>query len=242
MKGGWLVQTALNKVIISFGVAGVLVSLTSLQQQGTVIQIDIKSLLNGRAVTIMKEGKLIPWNKGVDRENGYLTASASVFNKETGLRALPDNALINANTRHPEIMLHYSNDNTKDNQVFCIADSGEFSIPVPKKHYKSLYLSMTSAYGPSLLQIEMIYENGSESKIVTLPDWYNDLPPENAEICYVVHNLGKWAQKNGLTEKDHHNIDAVILYPDVKSVLKSIKVIKGKAGYLLFWAATGVME
>jgi len=242
MNTGWLILTRFKILFIPLATFGLFISFVPSQQKEKVIQIDIKSMLNGRAVTVINKGKLISWNKGVDRDNGYLTAAAAIFNKETGLHALPDNALIIENASHPEVLLHYSNDNMKDNQVLCVADSGGFAIPVPQKHYQTLFLSMTSAYGSSSLQVEMAYENGTETKKITLPDWYNDIAEDDKDVCYIVHNLGKWDQKNGLTEKDHHNIDAVILHPDVKSVLKSVKIVKGKAGYLLFWAATGVAE
>jgi hypothetical protein len=43
-----------------------------------------------------------------------------------------------------------------------------------------------------------------------------------------------------MTESDHHNIDVLNIHPDPKRVLKKVTVSKGKAGYMVFWAATGV--
>src|SRR5438045_2470738 len=78
------------------------------------IQIDISSILNARPVTTLTNGKLITWTKGIDgggAGDGYLTASAALFNGDSAVHALPDKSVFAATAYHPEIVLHYNNNN-----------------------------------------------------------------------------------------------------------------------------------
>src|SRR6266478_1032815 len=57
-----------------------------------VIQIDVRPILTGRAVTTFTDSKLVPWTKGVDgrgRADGYLTMEAAIANGDTNANALP---------------------------------------------------------------------------------------------------------------------------------------------------------
>lgn len=207
-----------------------------------IIQVDVDSLLNGRCVTTFTNGKLVTWSKGIDKENGYLTMAAAVFNGDKDPHALPDNPLFTADKHHPEILLHYSNEDGIKNQIRCLQDTGEFLIKVPAHNYSDLYLTLTSSYGPSSLQYELFYKDGDESKNYILPDWFKDIPDNDPDLSYVAHNMGKWGSLNNLKEKDHHNIDALNIHPDAKRILTAIKLKKSVGGYLIFWAATGVIK
>ena len=207
-----------------------------------VIQIDVSAILNARSVTTFNKGKLVTWTTGIDKENGYLTMAAAAFTGDKNPRALPDNPLFPANSSHPEILLHYSNKAGTQNQTRCLPDSGEFICKVPHYKYADLYLSLTSSYGASSLQIELTYKDGVELKNFVLPDWFKDIPENDPDFSYVAHNMGKWGKKNNLNEKDHHNIDALNIHPDPNRMLSSIKLRKLPGAYLVFWAATGVVK
>jgi len=45
-----------------------------------------------------------------------------------------------------------------------------------------------------------------------------------------------------MTESDHHNIDLLNIHPNSGRTLTHIQVEKSEAGYLVFWAATGVAD
>jgi hypothetical protein len=219
-------------------------AVTRAQQAGKTIQIIINKLLNARPVTTITNGKLQSWAIGIDgggKGDGYLTMAAALLNGDKAPHALPDDPLIAANAAHPAILLHYKNGD-KSNQTRNIAGADSFSFEVPHKKYSGLYLSLTSSEGPSQLQVRLIYTNGSEIKDFTLPDYYNDIPEGDANLSYALHDLAKWGPENKMTESDHHNIDVLNVRPDPKRVLKKITLSKGKAGYLVFWAATGVSE
>ncbi|MEP7323912.1 MAG: hypothetical protein ABI761_18435 [Saprospiraceae bacterium] len=233
----------LNKYLIAvIVVATWFISSSYSDKTEKVIQIDVSDVLNTRSVTTLTKGKLITWATGIDKENGYLTMAASKFMGDSDPHALPDNSLYPATKSHPEIRLHYSNDDGLGNQTRCLTDSSEFSFKIPKARYADLYLSLTSSYGASSIQIELKYQDGVDMKNFVLPDWFKDIPEDDPDFSYVAHNMGKWGKKNNLNEKDHHNIDALNVHPDPKRILTGIKLKKSQSGYLVFWAATGVKQ
>jgi len=219
-------------------------SVSSQNANKNIIQIDLKKILNARPVSVFAGNKLITWTKGIDGNglaDGYLTRAAALFNGDVDPHALPDNAQIPANEEHPQINLHYSNNKPDQNQAFSFnsADSVEFDVPA--KEYQKIFLALTSAEGPSEIQVTLIYSIGKEVKSFTVPDYYNDIPKTDPNYCYLLHDLAKWGNKNNMTEKDHHNIDLLKIIPDGNRKLKQIKISKAKPGYLVFWTAVGVI-
>jgi len=216
-----------------------------LTQKDKVIQLNISKLLNARPVTTLTNKHLVTWTKGIDgggSGDGYLTQSAAEFNGDNAPHALPDNPLIPANGSHPEILLHYKNSDSVNNQTFNIAGESSFEFAVTQARYKDLYLALTSSEGPSTLKITFTYSNGTEAKDLVVPDYYADLPPNDQNLCYLLHDLAKWGNKNNMTEKDHHNIDLLDIHPNSSKILKRISISKIKPGYLVLWAATGIVN
>jgi hypothetical protein len=211
-------------------------------QTNKVIQVDISDLLNIRPVTTLTNGKLIPWTKGVDRENGYLTTAAALANGETNPKAIADDPLIPANAHHPDILLHYNNNDGSKNQAMLLSDTNSVMIKMPWDRYNDFYICLTSAYGKSNLECHLIYMDGAvgEVKTIAVPDWANDVPDNDPNFSYVVHDLAKWTNKHFRTEDNHHNIHALNLHPDSKRVLIDVRVKNLSKTYVLFWAATGV--
>lgn len=204
----------------------------------------MNKLLNARPVTTVTNGNLQSWTVGIDaggKGDGYLTMAAALLNGDKAPHALPDDPLIAGNSSHPAILLHYKNGD-KGNQTRNVAGADSFSFEVPHKMYSGLYLSLTSSEGPSQLHIKLTYTDGSGSKDFTLPDYYNDIAKSDTNLSYAVHDLAKWGPENKMTESDHHNIDVLNIQPDPKRFLKKVTVSKGNAGYLVFWAATGVVK
>ncbi|HEY9534677.1 MAG TPA: hypothetical protein VIQ77_09080 [Mucilaginibacter sp.] len=201
-------------------------------------QMDVVDLLNVRPVTTLTGGKLVHWTKGVDRENGYLTASAAKFNGEADSKALPDNPMIPADNHHPEILLNYKNDDATGYQARLL-DTDTFTFQTFTGKYGDLYICLTSAYGKSELQCTLLYNDLTEQRNVTVPDWANDVPDNDPDFCYVVHDLPKWSNTGKQTEPNHHNIHALNLHPNPTHVLKSVSIKNLSKTYLLFWAATG---
>ena len=217
-----------------------------IRQKNHVVQVDVSSLLNGRPVTTLTNGKLISWTKGIDGSgngDGFLTRLAAEFNGDINAHALPDNPVYPANEQHPEIMLHYSNTDSIHDQTANMAGTGEFLIKIPKDRYSAIYLGLTSAEGPSELQFNLVYTNGTATKNYLLPDYYNSPSEKTPNLSCVVSDLAKWAKMNKMpaNEKSHHNIHLLKLDVDPARKLTAIKLIKKiKESYLLLWSATGV--
>lgn len=235
-------KSTLKYLFVALIMSSLIVSSAYKYQTGTVIQIKVDDLLNVRPVTTLTNGKLVVWDRGVDRENGYLTMAAALFNKETNPKAIPDDPLIPADQHHPAILLHYANKEGVKNQAKLLSDTNSFTIKVPKHNYRDLYLCLTSAYGTSKIEYDLIYSDGAEVKYITVPDWANDVSANDPDFSYVVHDRAKWSNKSTLTETERHNIHALNVHSDVKRVLTAVKVKNLSKTYMLFWAATGVVK
>lgn len=208
-----------------------------------VIQVNVSALLNARAVTTLTDGKLVTWTMGIDgggHGSGYLTMAAALHVGNKNPKALPDNSLFPASGLRPEMLLHYSNDDGVKNQTRAV-ENGEFTIPVPERKYRVMFLAWTGAGGVTNLKFELNYAQGApEARKISLPDYYFDVPANDPNFSYVVRDLAKWGPQNQMTETSHHNIHAVNVAPDPTRELTSIKVIKSGKTYLVFWGATGV--
>lgn len=220
-------------------------SLSISKKQNKVVQFDITNQLNARPVTTLTDDKLCTWQKGIDGNglgDGYLTQSAALFKGDKEPHALPDDPIIPANGSHPEIKLYYSNTDSLTSQACTISSDGGVGFDVPRDKYNLVCLAVTSSEGPSALTVQFNYVTGDETKEVVVPDYYNDIPATDATMCYLVHDLAKWGNKNNMTEKNHHNIDLLKLHPNPARKLQSINISKTKPGYLLLWAAVGVKQ
>ena len=213
-------------------------------QADEAVQINVSSLLTGRAVTTLTEGKLVPWTKGVDgggRGNGYMTVEAAEANGDKDAKALPGDGLFKATATYPDVQLNFTNKNGKGFQIRSVEGEGEFAFPVPSKHYKKMLLFMTSAEGPAQLHFKLTYADGSaEERDIKLPDYYFDAPAGDPNVFSLVTDLPKWNVVNKMTEKNHHYLHGVDVHPDATKELTSVQVSKTAPGYLVFWGATGV--
>jgi hypothetical protein len=219
--------------------------LTSLSAHASdVIQIDVRPILTGRAVTTLTDGKLVPWTKGIDgrgRADGYLTLEAAVANGDTNVNALPGDGAFKADSAHPFVQLNFSNADGKSPQTRGVEGAGEFTFPVPTNQYKSMLVFMTSSEGPSHLHFELTYADGTlDQRDILLPDYYNDAPVGDRSLFSLAKDLPKWDATGRMREKNHHYIHGVDLHPDAAKKLVSVHVAKTASGYLVFWGATGV--
>src|SRR5258708_7395048 len=117
----------------TFGVL-LLSILTSLPLHASdVIQVDVRPILTGRAVTTLTDGKLVPWTKGVDgrgRADGYLTLEAAVANGDTNANALPGDGAFKADSAHPFVQLNFSNADGQSPKPGGVEGEGESTFPV----------------------------------------------------------------------------------------------------------------
>jgi hypothetical protein len=211
---------------------------------GATIQLDIAALLDARPVTTLTGGKLVTWNGGIDgggRGDGYLTMAAALSNGDKEPHALPDAATFPATARHPEIILHYANDDGEGKQAHAVSGAGEFALPIPAHRYGGLFLALTSSEGESRLHCTLAYADGTAVSDVICPDYYKDIPADDPDLSYIVSDLAKWNRTNAMAEKNHHNIDCLNLHPDAGRTLLRVTVAKAAGGYLVLWGAAGVV-
>ena len=209
-----------------------------------VVQIAVDGVLDGRPVTTLSNGSLVPWTVGIDKDDGYITTAAAQFLKQTGT-ALPNDATFAADATHPEMILHFSNlAGTTTPQARGVAGIAEFEIEVPVAHYSQLFLAVTSSYGDSPLEITFVYSDQTSSAFqFTLPDWGTGgaLPTKPPIFFNLIAGLHKWNRDNASVDTPTHTITCVKLSPESSKDLTRVRVHKdGVAPYLVFWGATGV--
>jgi len=218
--------------------------LTFSLQASEVIQIDVRPVLTGRAVTTYTDGKLVHWTEGVDgggHADGYMTREASAANGDTNTLALPGNGTFEATAAHPLVRLNFSNQDGTGFQSRGVQGAGSFAFSVPSHRYQSMLLFMTSAEGPSQLHFKLSYADGAaEENDVLLPDYYYDVPAGDTNVFSLAKNLPKWDATGRMKERDHHYLHGVNLHPNVGKELVSVQITKTAPDYLVFWGATGV--
>jgi MYXO-CTERM domain-containing protein len=210
------------------------------------IQIPVDALLTARSVTTLTGGALVAWTVGVDEGgtgDGFLTAAASKFHKDPpAVKALPDDGRFPADNRHPEVVLHFSNDaDPASQQTRPVKGAGEFSFPTPAAQYEKLFLIFTSGEGASALTFTLTYADGTTDVVnQSLPDYYIPIPLTDPVFFNLALDLAKWRQQSTVADAAHHFVDGVEIHPAASKVLTGVKVAKTAAGFLVFWGATGI--
>ncbi|HVR61321.1 MAG TPA: hypothetical protein VMU50_05445 [Polyangia bacterium] len=227
-------------------VAALIAGASSLAGAAETIQIPVDALLTARSVTTLTNGALVSWTVGVDEGgtgDGFLTAAASKFHKDPAtVKALPDDGTFPADNRHPEIVLHFSNDaDPASQQTRPVKGVGEFSFPTPAAQYEKLFLIFTSGEGASALTFTLTYADGTTDVVnQLLPDYYIPIPATDPVFFNLALDLAKWRQTNAVADGAHHFIDGVEIHPAASKVLTGVKVAKTAAAFLVFWGATGI--
>ena len=208
-----------------------------------VVQISVDTVLNGRPVSTLTAGAIVPWTVGIDKEDGYITNAAAKFLKQTD-KALPDDATFAEDATHPEMVLHFSNSESATSpQARGVSGVSQFEFDVPHATYSELFLALSSSYGDSALSITFEYADASTSaQQFTLPDWGTGAAlPTNPPIFFnLISGLHKWTRSNESVDTPSHTITGVKLSPEPSKELNRIRIDKTAATpYLVFWGATG---
>ena len=226
-------------IVVSIGASGT-------ARAAETIQIPVDALLTARSVTTLTGGALVSWTVGVDEGgtgDGFLTSAASKFHKDPPtVKALPDDGRFPADNRHPEVVLHFSNDaDPASQQTRPVKGAGEFSFPTPAAQYEKLFLIFTSGEGASALTFTLTYADGTTDVVnQLLPDYYIPIPATDPVFFNLALDLAKWRMQNTVADGAHHYIDGVEIHPAATKVLTAVKVAKTAAAFLVFWGATGI--
>jgi hypothetical protein len=233
---------------VSFAIAVAVMTGAGVARADQVVQVPLGQLLNGRTVTTLTQGTVVPWTVGVygSKMDGFETAAASKFHKDPAtLQTLPDDGTFPAGANHPLVVLNFSNDaDPKSQQTTLIPrmQPGMFMFPVPAATYSKMYLFLTSAYGASPLTITLGYGATTQTVNVTVPDFFPGVPvgTETPTLFNLATNLPNWRQDGSVYEMGGHTITGVELGPMAGQVLQTIKVARMTGGWLTLWGATGV--
>ena len=208
-----------------------------------VINIDVSSVLNNRAVTTYSNGIFFPWTNGTDNAgNGYITMTAALAANLKNPKALTDDGIFQSTEKHPEVKLNYNNtDNTSKQTWFIGTTPGFFEFQVPQTYYFNMMLFFTSGAAADIV-ITLNYTNSSVTKTVKVPKYDDntfETNPTYTNWFYLAKDIGKWTQANVQKAVGNHFICGIELLPDANKILTSIKVSKPN-NWLNFWGATGI--
>ena len=208
------------------------------------VQIPIDALLNGRSVSTLTQGAVVPWVDGVDQNDGLMTTAAEMSLHQSGT-ALPDDGVFPADNGYPEVALHFSNAApATDKQIFYLHGTGTFDFAVPPGNYTRLFLFLLSSFGDSPLTVTMTYADATTTaQSFTLPDWGTGAPlPKDPPIFFnLISGMHKWDKQDDSVDTPSHTITGVELAPAADKTMTKVHVDKPNAGqYLIFWGATGV--
>ncbi len=210
----------------------------------TVVQVPLPGLLMGRSVSTLMGDQIVPWTlptDGGNLQNAYVTAAVAMKQGKPTANALPNDGRFAANARHPEVVLHFSNDaESTAPQTMLVALSTTFSFAVPAATYSKLFLFFNGAAGGAGIMVTLKYSDGMETKGATVPDYYADIPANDPVLFNLATDLAKYDKNSQVTEANHHNITGVELSPQAGKMLTEVQVARDDKGNLVFWGATGI--
>jgi hypothetical protein len=242
--------------------AATLFSLATLARSAaadTVVQVPVDSLIDGRTVSTLSGTTIVPWSaaQGVDGDgynDGFVTTAVEAVlqtqNKTEGGKlgvALPNDGTFAETTRHPEIVLHFSNTapNTspQTHQVHISQGPQSFQFDVPPAAYSKMYLLITASEGGAALTITLNYAGGAAPTVtkLMLPDYgIGGAPANDAVFFNLISGMDKWSSTDQEGDGPSHTITGIELTPSAGDMLTSIQVAKTNGSHVVFWGATGV--
>jgi hypothetical protein len=210
----------------------------------TVVQVPLPGLLDARSVTTLTAGKLVTWTLPTDGgglQNAFATAAVAMAQNAPVANALPDDGHFVADARHPDVVLHFSNDaDAASPQTHLVMPSASFNFAMPPATYSKLFLFFNGAANGTTIKVTFTYTDGMDTQNATIPDYYADVSPTDPVIFDLATNLAKWDKSTKIAEANHHNITGAELHPTAGKTLTQVQVERGANGYLVFWGATGV--
>jgi hypothetical protein len=249
-------MTRIPTATLSMTAATLLVALgTGAARADTVVQIPLPGVIDRRSVTTVMGQTLVVFNLATDgggtmtgdgAQNAFATQAVAMSKGQPVANALPDDGKFPGNTRHPDVVLNFSNaaDPTSP-QTRLVTPTGAmstFSFPVPAATYSKLFLFFHGAAGGTTVKATFTYSDGTTDVTpnATIPDYFNDPPAGDLVVFVLAPNLAKWSKATTIAEANHHNICGAELHPAAGKTLTMVKVERGTGGYLVFWGATGI--
>ncbi len=240
-----------RKVLLAATAAALTLAQASSARAQYVVQIPVDSVLNGRSVSTLTGGVVVPFtpNEGVysNGANGYATAAVKMqLASTTPGVGLPDDGLFPAAAPLPAFQLHFSNaapaTSPQTHYIPAGAAAPTFQFAVPPAIYSALYLIFTCSEGSATFTVTLSYAGGTPndvSKPITIPDTGIGVQTGGSPHFYIITNTGKWT---ATAEAEHggHTIEGIQLTPSSTAMLTGVQVTRTSTSYLVFWGATGI--
>jgi len=217
-----------------------------------VVQIPVDSVLDGRSVSTLTGGVVVPWtaNEGVYNDGAggaYATAAVkAMLAAGAAGEGLPDDGLFPATANLPPFQLHFSNaapaTSPQTHQVHITAGPQSFQFAVPPATYSTLYLILTASEGTANITVALSYAGGAPSTMmdIMLPDSGIGVQAGGSPHFYLITDTGKWNPADMDVEATGHTIEGIQLTPSATAMLTGVEVTKTNAAHLVFWGATGI--
>ncbi len=225
----------------------------------TAVQIPVDSLLDGRSVSTLSGTTIVPWSagQGVDGDgnaDGFVTSSVEALlqtqnkteNGKLGV-ALPDDGTFPETTRHPEIVLHFSNmaasTSPQTHQVHISQGPQSFQFAVPPATYSKLFLVITCSEGAAALTVTLSYAGGAAPTVtqLMLPDYgIGGAQANDAVFFNLISGMDKWSTTDQEGDGPSHTITGIELSPTPSATLTGVQVAKTNGSHAVFWGATGI--
>jgi Calcium-binding EGF domain/EGF domain len=200
------------------------------------IQLDVAKVLFHDTVVNNGKGTLDPTQTSMDASGfAFLTQSVATALGGPAGNGLPDDGRFPANADHPDVKLHFRNDD--DGLNSRVLRAGEsFSFAVPVASYQEVQIYALSAEGKSAVKLTLTYADATtEARQVTLGDWFDD--PSPAGQFFLVDGLDRFGA-GGYVAAHDPAISAVNLAPNPQKKLASVTVAGQGAGIVTFYGAT----
>jgi uncharacterized repeat protein (TIGR01451 family) len=141
---------------------------------GTVIQFDPTSVFNADVVVNNGGGDDVVQDAMDGDNNAYTTQSFSAAEFPTDPDGLPDDAFFPAGAGHPNVQLHWSNDDNGNNARRSANAVDNFTIDILDGTYESVHIFGATGDGDAQLTVTFNYSDVTTSQVsVTIPDWFN---------------------------------------------------------------------
>jgi hypothetical protein len=199
------------------------------------VQFDVTSELLHDTIVNNGAGALDTIQTAIDGSDFKLmTQSAARMFSSAGV-GLPDDAFFAANAQHPNIQLHWNNNDDGLNSRFMNAGES-FTFPVPATTYGQVQVYGLSTEGSSTLQFTLAYSDGtSDSRLITFVDWFNDPAPFGQ--FYIIDGMDRYAASY-VAARDPA-ITGVNLSPNSAKTLTSVTVAQPTTSFFVFLGALG---
>jgi hypothetical protein len=209
-----------------------------------VINFDCKSVLNARPViTINSSGKIIPSTEGVDDYNySRLATQAIVVKQSLNVIGMPNDGIVKATNRHPDIKLNFTNVDDLNKQATRFTKSTDtFSFSVPEKKYSKLMIFVMSSKRATIAARVYYTDNTNRLSMTQIMDWAEPLTGSESKIFTLISNFAKWDANNVIKEDNNHYLTGMLLDVDSTKTVKRILFSQTTNLVVTFWGATGIV-